>query len=208
MAGRGRPSRATVYQRLEQALAELNQRLGGLPSPKEAQTIWEDIWHQEAHHSTALEGNTLVLREVQALLDQGRAVGAKSTATQRLRTGTPIHRRELSCGSALTQPDPRASRLPARHHLQAAAIHIPGRDAASRCGARYAVARCQPALRSTPRSRHARAARRDLETGCHERQLFRNDETDHMSRSPGCIYPGGGTGSAIRAGKADTPLAG
>ncbi|MEV0593096.1 Fic family protein [Nonomuraea cavernae] len=31
----------------------------------------------EAHHSTALEGNTLVLREVQALLDQGRAVGAK-----------------------------------------------------------------------------------------------------------------------------------
>jgi Fic family protein len=77
VAGRGRPSRATVYQRLEQALAELNQRLGGLPSPKEAQTIWEDIWHQEAHHSTALEGNTLVLREVQALLDQGRAVGAK-----------------------------------------------------------------------------------------------------------------------------------
>jgi Fic family protein len=39
--------------------------------------IWADIWHQEAHHSTALEGNTLVLREVQMLLDQGRAVGAK-----------------------------------------------------------------------------------------------------------------------------------
>lgn len=77
MVGRGRPSRATVYQRLDQALAELNQRLGGLPSPKEAQTIWVDIWHQEAHHSTALEGNTLVLREVQTLLDQGRAVGAK-----------------------------------------------------------------------------------------------------------------------------------
>lgn len=78
MAGRGRPSRATVYQRLDKALAELNQRLGGLPSPKEAQLIWDDIWHEEAHHSTALEGNTLVLREVQALLDQGRAVGAKS----------------------------------------------------------------------------------------------------------------------------------
>ncbi|MCT9929728.1 Fic family protein [Planotetraspora sp. A-T 1434] len=43
----------------------------------EAEDIWSDIWHQEAHHSTALEGNTLVLREVQALLDQGRAVGAK-----------------------------------------------------------------------------------------------------------------------------------
>ncbi len=77
MAGRGRPSRTTVYERLDRALAELNQRLGGLPSPKEAQSIWEDIWYAEAHHSTALEGNTLVLREVQALLDSGRAVGAK-----------------------------------------------------------------------------------------------------------------------------------
>ena len=77
MAGRGRPSRTSVYQRLDKALAELNQRFGGLPSPKEAQAIWEDIWHQEAHHSTALEGNTLVLRQVQALLDQGRAIGAK-----------------------------------------------------------------------------------------------------------------------------------
>jgi Fic family protein len=78
MAGRGRPSRASVYERLGRALTELDQRFGGLPSPKEAQSIWDDIWHQEAHHSTALEGNTLVLREVQALLDQGRAVGAKS----------------------------------------------------------------------------------------------------------------------------------
>jgi Fic family protein len=78
MVGRGRPSRATVYDRLTLALAELNGRYGGLPNPKEAQSIWADIWHQEAHHSTALEGNTLVLREVQALLDQGRAVGAKS----------------------------------------------------------------------------------------------------------------------------------
>lgn len=77
MAGRGRPSRARVYQRLDEALSELNQRLGGLPSPREAEDIWTDIWHQEAHHSTALEGNTLVQREVQALLDQGRAVGAK-----------------------------------------------------------------------------------------------------------------------------------
>ncbi|GAA2215563.1 Fic family protein [Nonomuraea monospora] len=77
MAGRGRPTRATVYERLDRALEELNQRLGGLPSPTEAQEIWSDIWHLEAHHSTALEGNTLVLREVQTLLDRGIAVGAK-----------------------------------------------------------------------------------------------------------------------------------
>lgn len=75
--GRGRPSRATVYARLDSQLAELRDRLGGLPSPQEAGWVWDDIWHLEAHHSTALEGNTLVLREVEALLDQGKAVGAK-----------------------------------------------------------------------------------------------------------------------------------
>jgi Fic family protein len=74
---RGRLSRAAVYDRLESALTELRDRLGGLPSPKEAEYVWADIWHLEAHHSTALEGNTLVLREVEALLEQGRAVGAK-----------------------------------------------------------------------------------------------------------------------------------
>ncbi len=74
---RGRPSRANVYARLEAALDELNTRLGGLPSPEEAEYVWRDIWHLEAHHSTAIEGNTLVIREVEALLEQGRAVGSK-----------------------------------------------------------------------------------------------------------------------------------
>ena len=53
--------------RVERALVELNQRFGGLPNPLEAKSIWNDIWHREAHHSTALEGNTLVLREVEVL---------------------------------------------------------------------------------------------------------------------------------------------
>ena len=39
--------------------------------------IWDDIWHLEAHNSTAIEGNTLVLREVERLLDTGQAIGAK-----------------------------------------------------------------------------------------------------------------------------------
>jgi cell filamentation protein, protein adenylyltransferase len=73
---RGRPSRAEVYARFESAANDL-KRLGGLPSPSEAAGIWDDIWHLEAHNSTALEGNTLILREVQVLLDTGRAVGAK-----------------------------------------------------------------------------------------------------------------------------------
>jgi hypothetical protein len=74
---RGRVSRETIYRRLEVQLADLKTRLGGLPSPKESEYIWSDIWHLEAHHSTALEGNTLVLREVEDLLEKGRAVGSK-----------------------------------------------------------------------------------------------------------------------------------
>lgn len=73
---RGRPSRETVYQRFAAAAEELDH-LGGLPTPAQARQIWNDIWHLEAHNSTALEGNTLVLREVELLLEEGRAVGAK-----------------------------------------------------------------------------------------------------------------------------------
>lgn len=51
--------------------------MGGLPSPIEAADIWQGIWFEEAHHSTAIEGNTLVLKQVAALLAEGRAVGDK-----------------------------------------------------------------------------------------------------------------------------------
>src|SRR5918992_1257491 len=74
---RGRPSRADVYERLRVQIGELRERLGGLPSPLEAQDIWRGIWLEEAHHSTAIEGNTLVLNQVEQLLKEGRAVGNK-----------------------------------------------------------------------------------------------------------------------------------
>lgn len=51
-----------------------------MPSPVEAEGIWKDIWYEEAHHSTAIEGNTLVLKQVEALLAEGRAVGDKQLA--------------------------------------------------------------------------------------------------------------------------------
>ena len=51
--------------------------MGGLPSPIEAADIWRGIRFEEAHHSTAIEGNTLVLRQVEALLADGLAVGDK-----------------------------------------------------------------------------------------------------------------------------------
>jgi Fic family protein len=64
-----------VYERLRVQINELRDRLGGLPSPVEAEGIWHGIWLQEAHHSTAIEGNTLVLKQVEQLLAEGRAVG-------------------------------------------------------------------------------------------------------------------------------------
>ena len=75
----GRPSRATLYSRLASCLEDLAS-LGGLPSPLEAAGLWDDVWAVEAHNSTAIEGNTLVLRHVEALLLEGRSVGGKQLA--------------------------------------------------------------------------------------------------------------------------------
>ncbi|MFH1331330.1 MAG: Fic family protein [Actinomycetota bacterium] len=74
---RGRPPRVAIYQRLDTQITELWARMGGLPNPDEASGIWTGIWYEEAHHSTAIEGNTLVLKQVEALLAEGRAVGDK-----------------------------------------------------------------------------------------------------------------------------------
>ncbi|MDD2819567.1 MAG: Fic family protein [Candidatus Nanopelagicales bacterium] len=76
----GRPSRQSIYTQLDEAVIDLRSRLGGLPAPGEAEQIWADIWHKEAHHSTALEGNTLILNEVRRLLAEGQAVGDKQLA--------------------------------------------------------------------------------------------------------------------------------
>ena len=72
--GRGRPSRASAYAAVDQGMAELN-RIDGLPGPDAASESWRDIRFEETHNSTAIEGNTLSLKEVRALLEEGRAVG-------------------------------------------------------------------------------------------------------------------------------------
>lgn len=74
---RGRPPRAAVYERLKVQIGELRERLGGLPFPDEAEGIWHGIWLEEAHHSTAIEGNTLVLKQVEKLLEEGQTAGNK-----------------------------------------------------------------------------------------------------------------------------------
>lgn len=77
---RGRRSRQAIYSQLANGVEELRSRFGGLPLPAEAEDIWGDIWFHEAHNSTAIEGNTLVLKEVEILLREGRAVGNKQLA--------------------------------------------------------------------------------------------------------------------------------
>ncbi len=77
MSATGRRTRSALYERLHAQITELREQLGGLPAPHEARAIWHDIWLDETHHSTAIEGNTLVLRQVAHLLDEGRAVGNK-----------------------------------------------------------------------------------------------------------------------------------
>ena len=67
--------RAAIHKRLEFEVSELRSRFGGLPAPAEAEDIWTDIWYSEVHSSTAIEGNTLALREVAVLLAHGQAVG-------------------------------------------------------------------------------------------------------------------------------------
>jgi len=73
---RGRPSRQSILDDLDRAKAGLGE-VGGLPRPEEARSIWDGIWHEETHHSTAIEGNTMVLNQVRILLKEGRAVGNK-----------------------------------------------------------------------------------------------------------------------------------
>lgn len=76
MAKHGRPSRQSILNDLDHAKAGLVE-VGGLPKPEEAKSIWEGIWQEETHHSTAMEGNTMLLSQVKVLLEEGRAVGDK-----------------------------------------------------------------------------------------------------------------------------------
>jgi fido (protein-threonine AMPylation protein) len=79
----GNPRCDRLQLRLSNLEEEVSERVGELeegflvPSPSH---IWGNIWYQEAHNSTAIEGNTLVLREVELLLKEGRAVGDKQLA--------------------------------------------------------------------------------------------------------------------------------
>ncbi len=79
MPQRGRPSRTAIFDAVDREIEEM-RRIGGLPAPFEARDIWTGIWYEEAHNSTAIEGNTLLLKQVRVLLEEGRAVGDEELA--------------------------------------------------------------------------------------------------------------------------------
>jgi hypothetical protein len=114
---RGRPSRGDVLRALDRAVEDLRS-VGGLPRPVEADAIWEGIWYEEAHHSTAIEGNTLVLREVEQtafpsrrspLARRARILpAARHPSFQRRHDAAPLFRRACAVNglAARCQPGP------------------------------------------------------------------------------------------------------
>jgi Fic family protein len=56
--------------------------IGGLPEPTVFQDVWAGIWTEETHNSTAIEGNTLRLKQVQLLLEDGVVSGSQKDLSE------------------------------------------------------------------------------------------------------------------------------
>ena len=111
--GRGRPSRISIYAAVEQATTELN-RIGGLPRPDVAEDIWAGIWYEETHNSTAIEGNTLILKEVRELLETGQPSGCTRRAATVKPSGAILTSRSPNCARST----PESSDPPGRYSRQ------------------------------------------------------------------------------------------
>lgn len=74
---RGRPSKQKLLEKMIDEIVVMHKEFGGLPSNLEANEIWKDIWLEETHHSTAIEGNTLSSKEVYNLVEQDLVTGHK-----------------------------------------------------------------------------------------------------------------------------------
>jgi hypothetical protein len=119
---RGRPSRQQVFESLDQARGDL-LLIGGLPEPTVFQDVWADIWIEETHNSTAIEGNTLRRRQVQILLEDGVVTGSAHELKEWLEAKAygeaarwtyqqAIHGRGSQSGSLISEVDIRRM-----HHL-------------------------------------------------------------------------------------------
>lgn len=70
--GRGRPCLQEVLTNLEDEVELLHKSLGGLPRAVEADEILRQIWLDDVHNSTAIEGNTMTRAQVEDLVEGGR----------------------------------------------------------------------------------------------------------------------------------------
>ena len=71
--GPGRPSLQEILARVDDEVALLRDRLGGLPRAVEADQILKEIWIDDVHNSTAIEGNTMTRAQVENLISNRQA---------------------------------------------------------------------------------------------------------------------------------------
>lgn len=67
---RGRPSADDVLRRLDEEVSLLHEHLGGLPRAVEADQILRQIWIDDVHNSTAIEGNTMTRAQVENVVER------------------------------------------------------------------------------------------------------------------------------------------
>jgi fido (protein-threonine AMPylation protein) len=67
---RGRPSVEDVLGRVDEEVSLLHEHLGGLPRAVEADQILRQIWIDDVHNSTAIEGNTMTRAQVENVVER------------------------------------------------------------------------------------------------------------------------------------------
>jgi Fic family protein len=72
----GRPSLAELLTVLDEHVRLLREHLGGLPRAVEADQILRQIWIDDVHNSTAIEGNTMTRAQVENLVERRQASGS------------------------------------------------------------------------------------------------------------------------------------
>jgi fido (protein-threonine AMPylation protein) len=69
---RGRPTRRELLARIDEEVQLLHDHLGGLPRAVEADHVLREIWIDDVHNSTAIEGNTMTRAQVEDLVERRR----------------------------------------------------------------------------------------------------------------------------------------
>jgi fido (protein-threonine AMPylation protein) len=69
----GRPSVEDVLDTLDEEVSLLHEHLGGLPRAVEADHMLREIWIDDVHNSTAIEGNTMTRAQVEDLVEHRHA---------------------------------------------------------------------------------------------------------------------------------------